>query len=370
MRLAENFRELHQVADIVLCADLGLAKGRIGWHSKADQNSHDCETEMYSLLLHHNTFARLESRLKRFSEEITPLILQDDGQIAPEWRDSIPETMIAYGTTDAFYSPAVSEYMKTLLGAGHLAWFQSSAAGLEHPVLRMIGQKAELYTSCHEQSDAIAEWVIWAGLDFFQRGGERRRAQENKAWERISFREMSDTHWLVIGFGAIGQATARRLKALGAQVTGVRRSGGSSEHADQIVHPTEIIGMLPKADAVLLSLPHSPETENLADEAFFKAMQPGSLFLNVGRGALVDEEALLKALNAGRPAHAALDVLREEPQPESGPFWHHPNVTLTAHISAMTDQSKSRTDEVFLKNLAAFLASQTLENTVDKTEFV
>ncbi|MEL6830173.1 MAG: hypothetical protein AAFO63_08555, partial [Pseudomonadota bacterium] len=168
---------------------------------------------MYSLLLHHLTFARLEPHLKPFSEEITPLLLQDDGQIEPVWGDSSSDTMIAYGTSDAFYSPAVSEFMKTLLGAKNLAWFQSSAAGLEHPVLRMIGQKADRYTSCHAQSEAIAEWVLWAGLDFFQNGAQRREAQQAREWRRVGFREISDTQWLVIGFGAIGQATARRLQA-------------------------------------------------------------------------------------------------------------------------------------------------------------
>lgn len=277
--------------------------------------------------------------------------------------------MIAYGTVDAFYSPAVSEYMKTLLGAEQLAWFQSSAAGLEHPVLRMIGQKADVYTSSHAQSEAIAEWVLWAGLDFFQRGAARRAAQAKSEWDRLEFRELSDTHWLVIGFGAIGQASARRLKALGAKVTGVRRSGVASEHADELVTPDRLSEVLPDADAVLLSLPHSPETENLADAELFAAMKEGSLFVNVGRGALVDEAALLKALEVGKPAHAALDVLREEPQPADGPFWRNPNVTLTAHISANTEQSKYRTDAGFLKNLEAFLHQKPMRNVVDRSMF-
>lgn len=277
--------------------------------------------------------------------------------------------MIAYGTVDAFYSPAVSEYMKTLLGAEQLAWFQSSAAGLEHPVLRMIGQKADVYTSSHAQSEAIAEWVLWAGLDYFQRGAARRAAQAKSEWDRLEFRELSDTHWAVIGFGAIGQASARRLKALGANVTGVRRSGGTCEHADELVTPDRLSDVLPQADAVLLSLPHSPETENLANADFFSAMKQGSLFVNVGRGALVDEAALLKALETGRPAHAALDVVREEPQPADGPFWLNPNVTLTAHISANTEQSRHRTDAGFLRNLDAFLRQKPMQNVVARSMF-
>ena len=308
---------------------------------------------MRKLLVHAKTFERIEDALKPFADQISPLVLTDEGDLKHPWGESEAKAAIAYGTQDAYYSPAVMTFFTTLFAFEQLDWFQSSAAGTEHPMIQATGKKAATFSGSHEQSEAIAEWVLWAGLDFFQGGPARRAAQAAQDWARLPFRELSSTHWLIIGFGAIGQASGRRLRALGAQVTGVRRSGGQSDAADQIVTPDQMSDVLARADAVLLSLPLSEATENLADSRFFAAMQPGSLFVNVGRGGLVDEAALISALDAGQPAYASLDVVREEPLSPDNPIWAHPKITLTPHISALTPQSGLRTDRVFLENLGA-----------------
>lgn len=324
---------------------------------------------MHGLFLHHQTFARLEAGLKPFSDRLQPLLISDDGQFSqpPESMAGLP--IISYGTQEIYFSKAAPAFFKTLVEHPDLAWFQSSAAGLEHPLLQAIGRNAGRYTNSHAQSEGIAEWVLWAGLDYFQRGAERRAQQARRTWRRIPFRELSQTRWLIIGFGHIGQATGRRLRALGAHVTGVRRSAGDRPEADRMIGPEEVHDVLGTVDAVLLCLPHTPDTENLANAAFFAAMAPGSLFLNVGRGALVDEAALLAGLARGAPAHAALDVVREEPYGADGPFWTSESVTLTPHISAFTDGSKYRTDEIFLRNLAHFMHDRTLECLIDRRAF-
>lgn len=324
---------------------------------------------MRTFLVHAKTFERIEDALKPFADQISPLVLSDEGDLKHPWGESEAKAAIAYGTTDAYFSPAVMTFFKTIFDFEQLDWFQSSAAGTEHPMIQAIGQKARLFSGSHEQSEAIAEWVLWAGLDHFQRGDARRAAQVEHRWDRLGFREISSTHWLVIGFGAIGQASGRRLRALGAEVTGIRRSGGSSDAADQIVTPDALQDVLGAADAVLLCLPLSDETENLADAAFFKAMKAGSLFVNVGRGGLVDEDALIAALDAGHLAQASLDVVREEPLSSDSPIWDHPKIMLTPHISAQTPQSRLRTDQVFLSNLVRFLADEPLKNQVNADMF-
>lgn len=324
---------------------------------------------MRKFLVHAKTFERIEDALKPFADQISPLVLSDEGDLKQPWGESEAKAAIAYGTTDAYFSPAVMTFFKTLLEFEPLDWFQSSAAGTEHPMIQATGKKAKRFSSSHEQSHAIAEWVLWAGLDHFQTGAARRDAQASQSWQRLPFREISSTSWLIIGFGSIGQETGRRLKALGAHVTGVRRRGGSSEAADEIVTPDNMSAALAEADAVLLSLPLTDETENLADEAFFTAMKPGALFLNVGRGALVDEADLLAALDAGRPGRAYLDVVREEPLSPENEIWRHPKITLTPHISALTPQSGLRTDQVFLTNLKRFLDGEPLKNEVAATTF-
>ncbi|MEL7454718.1 MAG: NAD(P)-dependent oxidoreductase, partial [Pseudomonadota bacterium] len=247
--------------------------------------------------------------------------------------------------------------------------FQSSAAGTEHPILQAIGGKAEIYTSSHAQSDAIAEWVLWVGLDWFQRGGDRRAAQVRRDWKRIEFTEIGDTHWLIVGFGAIGRASAKRLRALGAHVTGVRRTVGPDPNADVMVQPNDLHDCLPAADAVLLCCPLTEETEEMANHDFFQAMKPGAFFANVGRGKLVDEAALLSALDTGQIAHAALDVVAVEPLPENNPIWSHPRITLTSHLAADTMGAARRTDDIFLSNLERFVAQQPLMGVVARSEF-
>lgn len=308
--------------------------------------------------------------MKKFSGQISPLVLDDEGHLKHPWGESEASGAIAYGTQDAYFSPAVMTFFQTLMGFERLDWFQSSAAGVEHPLIQAVGKKADLFSGSHEQSDAIAEWVLWAGLDYFQDGARRRQSQSEKLWGRLPFRELSGSHWLVVGFGGIGQACGRRLRALGVDVTGVRRSGGSDPAANRIIHPDDLAEALPNADAVLLCLPLTNATENMADEAFFTAMKPGSLFINVGRGGLVDETALLRALDNGIPASAYLDVVREEPLPSESPIWSHPNITLTPHISALTEGSKIRTDVVFLENIEAFLDQKPLRNPVGREAFV
>lgn len=324
---------------------------------------------MHKLLIHEATFARIGSELKRCNAHVQPIVLYNNG----DFQDTIGQPVstladitLGYGTPDVWFSSIAQSFVATMLGADSLAWFQSSAAGTEHPVLQALQQKAQTYTTSHEQSDAIAEWVLWAGFDWLQKGPARRAAQARKDWSRIAFRELAGTHWLIIGFGAIGQATARRLRALGAKVTGVRRTPGEHEDADAMINPEQLYGALAMADVVVLSLPHTGETTQMANSAFFEAMRKDALFANVGRGMLVEEAALLNALDSGQIDHAALDVTVTEPLPEDSPIWSHPRITLTAHLAADTLGSARRTDALFLDNLERFLEGKTLRNLVER----
>ncbi|MEO1188834.1 MAG: NAD(P)-dependent oxidoreductase [Pseudomonadota bacterium] len=324
---------------------------------------------MRDLLIHAKSFARIEAALKPFSDRISPLVLDDDGQLNHPWGESEADAAIAFGTQDVYFSPAVMTFFQTLMAFEKLDWFQSSAAGTEHPMIQAVGRKAAQFSGSHEQSEAIAEWVLWAGLDYFQDGRARRQAQQAKNWTRLPFREIAGSKWLIFGFGAIGQACGRRLRALGADVTGVRRNVADSPSADRVISQDQAQAEISKADVILLSLPLTEATEDIADAAFFAKMQPGSLLINVGRGGLVDETALFAALAAGAPAQAYLDVVREEPLSEDSPIWTHPDIVLTPHISALTLGSQVRTDKVFLDNLQRFLEAKPLRNSVSTDEF-
>ena len=327
---------------------------------------------MPDILVHSAVWDRIGPQIISAAPDHRVVRMTDEGEfVAPDGVDmgEACDPEVVFGNTDAFFSPSVASFMGCILKASDLRWFQSSAAGLEHPVLQAIGAKAGAYTSSHVQSEAIAEWVLWAGLDAFQRGPERRQQQEEKVWTRLPWREIAGSHWLIVGFGSIGQACGKRLRALGAQVTGVRRTPGSDDAADSLVTPDQLREVLPDADAVVLCLPLTSDTENIADAGFFASMKPGAFYANVGRGGLNDEDALLAALDSGQVSRAALDVFQEEPLPEASPIWHYPSVTVTPHISALTDGSLARADALFLENLKFFLAGEPLRNRIPARTF-
>ena len=322
---------------------------------------------MHYLLIHETTFARIGSDLKARADHVTPFIISNHGEIrdvAGNLATDITAITMGYGTPDVWFTDAAPYFTKAILGAERLDWLQVAAAGTDHPILQLMIEKAGQYTGSHEQADAIAEWVLWAGFDWLQKGPARRAARGEKSWGRIEYRELGGTHWLIVGFGAIGQATAQRLRALGAQVTGVRRTPGGHAHADAMLPPAEIGNVLGDVDAVVLCAPHTEETDRMADAAFFKAMRSDGLFVNVGRGKLVDEATLLHALDTGEIDHAALDVTEVEPLPDDSPIWGHEKITLTPHLSADTMGAAHRTDALFLDNLDRFLAGRNLRNLV------
>ncbi|MEL6285529.1 MAG: D-2-hydroxyacid dehydrogenase [Pseudomonadota bacterium] len=327
---------------------------------------------MKTLLCHAATFARIEHALKTHDAVIRPICIADDNSLVAPWGGKPEDSTgfdIVIANTDAFFSPSVQTFARMILSAPSIGWIQSSAAGIEHPMLQAIGSKASHYTSGHEQSPAIAEWVLWAAFDYLQNGKVRRAQQASESWRRVGFREIAGSRWLVVGYGTIGQETGKRLTALGAHVTGVRRAPGPADGAAEVIHPADITSRLGQADGVVLCAPLTDETRQMVDAAFLSAIKTDAILLNVGRGGLVDEDALINALDRGEIGHATLDVVDTEPLPVGHPLWRHPSVTITPHIAATTEGSVLRTDALFIDNLGRYLGGQSLRNLVPRADF-
>ncbi|ABI76717.1 D-isomer specific 2-hydroxyacid dehydrogenase family protein [Hyphomonas neptunium ATCC 15444] len=329
---------------------------------------------MKTLLLHARTFARIAPRLKGLNAALNIVTVDDAARFHDAWTSEAlkeaPAVDLAFGNIDAFYSPSVREFMTAILKSPDFDWFQSAAAGIENPALVAIGQKSKRYTTNHTQAESMAEWAIWQAMDFFRDGPGHRANQARGEWKRIAVREMQGSRWLIVGYGSIGQAVGKRVSALGGVVTGMRRTPGPAGGAARVVAPDTLMAELPGADVVLLCPPHTPETEGMADAAFFAAMNPDALFLNLGRGALVDEDALMAALDAGRPAFAALDVTKTEPLPEDSALWKHHKIVITPHDSSDTPGTVARGDETFLANLQLYLDNEPMKHLVDRSAFL
>ena len=315
------------------------------------------------LLIFETSYDRIRAELSGHARSLSPLILSTTGEIrhtgvllSPE--EACPD--IAWASGDMFESKVARDFLAATMKAPNLQWVQSGAAGFDHPLFAQIVSKGARLTTSHGQSVGMADYVVAGVLDHFQRGPERRAAQRDHIWRRLPFREVLGSTWLLVGFGAIGQEVARRARGFGAHVIGVRRDVSPHPLADRVVNLDALPSLLPEADVVVLCAPANAATRQLANKAFFAAMKPGAVLVNVGRGALVDETALLEALDKGTPAHAVLDVFETEPLPYDSPLWDHPRISLTSHNSGDTSGQHLRNQTLFLENLDRFLAGQAL----------
>jgi phosphoglycerate dehydrogenase-like enzyme len=323
---------------------------------------------MTRILAYEPSLKRIEARLPAAARDVEFVTVDDGGalklngqQIAIE--DANPD--VGWMTVELFGAPASRNFFVTLLKAPALKWVQSAAAGFDNPAFKSLVANGARLTTNNAQAVSMAEYVLWGVLDHFQLGPERRAAQAKHDWTRPSYREIGRMNWLIVGFGAIGQAVAVRAGAFGAHVTGVRRTPGPHPAAQAMATPDQVKSLLPEADVVVLLVPLSPATAGMVDADFLAAMKPGSMLVNVGRGDLVGEPALLAALDAGKPGHALLDVFHEEPLPADSPFWDHPRVTLTAHASSIGDGLGPRGEALFLDNLERYLTGKPLLNEAD-----
>jgi phosphoglycerate dehydrogenase-like enzyme len=165
--------------------------------------------------------------------------------------------------------------------------------------------------------------------------------------------ELAGKTMVIVGTGRIGGRLARFAKAFDMHVIGVRRSPAEGPNgADEVVATADLVRMLPRADVVVLACPLTPETENLIGPAALAAMKPGAHLINVARGKVVDETALIAALGAGRLAAAGLDVTREEPLPATSPLWSMPNVLLTPHTAGETRAYEDNVIDLLVENIA------------------
>ncbi len=196
------------------------------------------------------------------------------------------------------------------------------------------------------------------------------RAQARHEWRKESMAqvsELSGKRALVIGVGAIGSHFARAAACLGMRVTGIRRHPEKDGSAvGEVFGLGELHRELGRADYVVVILPATPETRGMFAAPEFEAMKNGAVFINAGRGSLVDEKALVSALRSGRIGGAGLDVFETEPLPSDSPLWDMENVIIAPHTAGYTPEYVGRSFEIFLDNFPRYLAGEPLHNRVDK----
>jgi phosphoglycerate dehydrogenase-like enzyme len=281
-----------------------------------------------------------------------------------------------------------------LLEAGtRLEWVHSGAAGVGGSLTPTMLESPVVFTnSAGIHAPPMAETVL-AMLLHFGRGLDFAiDAQRRSEWSTDPYyvagaplTELSSSTVGIVGFGGIGREVARRVASLGARVIAAKRNpakpgdanletlagGGDLGGQIEIVSGAEGLDVLLRtSDAVVVAAPDTPETRGVIDAAALACMQPGAVLINVARGRLVDEAALIEALRDGGIRGAGLDVFSEEPLPPGSPLWALPNVVMTPHVSAVTRGFWARETELIVQNLGCFTSGAPLDewqNVVDKT---
>ncbi len=272
---------------------------------------------------------------------------------------------VAWGTSDLFRDGApLVAFFSFMVDSSSLRWFQSPAAGYEDPVFAALVAKGVRVTNAHVNGLPIAEFVMRAVLDEFQDAAQWRNQALARRWRIHDWREVSGSTWVIVGLGGIGTNVAHRARAFGAEVIGCRRHPSPIDPTDRTVPPDQLDEVVGLADVVVLAAPATPGTADLVDADFLARMKPGSVLVNVARGLLVDDDALIESLDSGHLSAAILDVFRSEPLPADHPFWSHPSIRVTPHNAAGGVGRLARQAELFKENLDRYLDGRPLLNEV------
>lgn len=256
-----------------------------------------------------------------------------------------------------------------------LRWVMTTAAGGGSTIKEARLDRADLdrvvfTTSAGVHGGTLAEFAVFAVMAGAKGLPRLLADQRSGTWpERWEMRQIDEMTVLVVGLGGIGAECARRFHALGATVWGTTRSGEPVEGVDRLVPLDHLVDAVGEVDAIVVTLPGTEQTHHLIGEDVFAAVRPGAIVTNVGRGTVIDELALLAALDDGRVGFAGLDVFEREPLEESSPLWSHPNVLVSPHTAALSAKEEERIARRFAENATLFLDGHEMRAVVDTVEF-
>jgi phosphoglycerate dehydrogenase-like enzyme len=283
--------------------------------------------------------------------------------------DRLPEEL-----PDADIFVGYSLRAQQLGDAKKLKWIHSTAAGVAQLIYPELRDSGILVTNPSGIfSVPMAEHTMGMLLALARNFPDSVRHQDRSNWGQQEmwdlpqqFTELNGQLLLIVGYGSIGRELARRARAFDMRVWGVTRSGtGDATHAEKIVAATQLENVLPEADYVVLSVPETPETKQLIGASQIAKMKRGARLINVGRGSLLDETALLHALESRALGGAALDVTGTEPLPAQSPLWRAPNLFITPHTSAVSDRLWHRETAMLMDLLERWFDGRELFNRVD-----
>ena len=327
---------------------------------------------------HVRRIREVDGRLKvLYREDLVPPPRWPGDHAGPEdWRRSPEEEeefLAMLGEAEVLYDFPRGHVRDLTEVAPKLRWVQASMAGAGEVAKKagLLETDVVVTTASGVYSGPLAEFVVMAMLQHAKDLDKLRRDKAEKAWRQTHASTLEGATLCIVGMGNIGRAIADRVRPFGTRVVGVKRTVREDDparrHADDLYGTDRLHDALSEADYVAITLPGTPETYHLVDAEAIGAMKPGAYFMNVGRGSVMDEGALVEALRSGRLSGAALDVFEVEPLPQESPLWELENVIISPHS---TDNLPGLTNglqtDLLCENLRRYLDEEPLVNVLDK----
>lgn len=254
-----------------------------------------------------------------------------------------------------------------LAAAKQLKWVQSWAAGPDEALYPEMVESPVLLTSCKGNGAIpLAEHALLLMLLLNRQALRWFASQQEHRWERYTHGELNGLTCGIIGLGHSGQDLAQKAHAFHMTVLGMRRGDKPVPHVDEMFSHDRLHELLGRSDFIVVTAPRTPETEGMLGEPELRAMKPSAHVVCFSRGGILQDAALLRALEEGWIAGAGLDALGEEPLPPDSPFWTAPNTIVTPHNGATTEGTRQRGIDIFVENLRRYAAGEELQNLVDK----
>lgn len=296
--------------------------------------------------------------------------------------DAVPATL--WEQAEVLYSGSV---FPEPARAPRLRWVQLDTSGVDHVLRAPLWQSDVAITTLNGVAPTnMAEFALLMMLSFAHRMRHLYDHQQRcdwpahaERWERFMPLELRGTTLGIVGYGSIGQEVGRLARAFGMRVFGTRRGGdrqptyqlpgiaarGDSD-PDQLYPPARLHDMLAECDYVVVIVPYTPATHHMIDETALRLMKPNAFLVNIARGGVIDETALVRALREGWIAGAALDVFEHEPLPRTSPLWQMENVIISPHVAGFTPHYYERVFDLFAANLQRYMSGERLLNLVDR----
>ncbi|NLJ99383.1 MAG: NAD(P)-binding domain-containing protein [Tissierellia bacterium] len=303
------------------------------------------------------TFKYTDNEFKSLEDLGYEIIFKDEKDLSFSQDMKNIDTMVCF---DPFNKIDISMFP-------NLKWIQLLSAGINQvPVDKVLKQNITITNNRGGYSIPIAEWIVLKTLEMYKNSREFYERQNSKVWKMdTSILEIYGKTIGFIGTGSIAQEAAKRFKGFGMNIIGINASGRETKYFDQCFSVDKINEVVKQLDIIVIAAPYTEATHHLIDKSILNNIKDGAYLVNIARGSIIDEKALVQSLKSGKIKKAALDVFEIEPLPKDSPLWDMENVAISPHNSWASEMNKRRRYKIAYENMKRYINKKELINVID-----